>query len=392
MAKVILRVAKLKTNGNISGSLSHSFRTRETPNADPAKMVLNSFSHSAPPDLAAAIQERMPEKFRKDAVRCLEYFVGASPEWFSGRQDGERYFRDALDWLKKQHGEENLAGWAIHRDEKSPHLVAYFVPLDEGKLNAKRWTGGREKLSKMQTAFAQEVGQRHGLERGIEGSKAKHQEVKKFYAALGQEMKFVGPRIPKIKSAPAGMKRFSPPALQEHIDHLALALEAWEKRGAALAEVLDKMAARAKGYELAKRGEEAAKKTAEDALTRAAQADQYNRQRIEAEGKLTRNQGKLRETQEALSEARTEVKGIKMELDSAKKELSEQKAKAKGLTVGDCAVILGDAWAKEHLGQVKERDRLQVARELAPPEWAEQARRKIEAAARVSSSAPRPGG
>lgn len=389
MAKAIFRVAKLKTQGNIGGSLAHSFRTRETPNADPARMAMNSFSHSTPGDLAAAIQGRFPEKFRKDAVRCLEYFVGASPEWFSSKENGARYFRDALDWLKKQHGEENLAGWTIHRDEKTPHLIAYVVPRDEnGKLNAKKWTGGREKLSKMQTAFAAEVGQKHGLERGIEGSRAKHQTVKQFYAAISQEMKFSGPRIPKIKPAPTGIKRLSPPALQEHIDHLAIALAAWEKRGQALIEVLDAVAARSKLYEQACRERDEAKRTAEGALTRALQADRFDRQRVEAEGKLTRNQWKLREALDALSDARSQVKEIKVELDSAKEELSEQKAKAKELTVGDCAVILGDQWAKEHLPVGG--DRLKLSREEAPAEWAAEARAKIEAAARAKSPSPAP--
>ena len=38
--------------------------------------------------------------------------------------------------------------------------------------------GGREKLSKMQTDFATNVGQSVGLVRGLEGSKAEHQTIK----------------------------------------------------------------------------------------------------------------------------------------------------------------------------------------------------------------------
>lgn len=39
----------------------------------------------------------------------------------------------------------------------------------------------------MQTDFAERVGQRHGLQRGIEGSKARHTTVRQYYAALQQE-------------------------------------------------------------------------------------------------------------------------------------------------------------------------------------------------------------
>ena len=53
-----------------------------------------------------------------------------------------------------------------------------MVPLKDGKLNAKHFTGGKKVLSQLQTDFAKDVGQRHGLERGIEGSQAKHQTIR----------------------------------------------------------------------------------------------------------------------------------------------------------------------------------------------------------------------
>jgi hypothetical protein len=62
--------------------------------------------------------------------------------------------------------------------------VAYVVPLDGDKLNAKKWTGGKAALSKMQSDFAQEVGAKYGLQRGIEGSKAHHQTIKDFYGLI----------------------------------------------------------------------------------------------------------------------------------------------------------------------------------------------------------------
>jgi len=366
MAKVILRAAKLKTRGNISASLSHSFRTRETPNADPGRMALNEFSHSGPDDLAAAIQDRLPEKFRKDAVRCLEYFVGASPEWFKPGQDGTRYFRDALDWLKKQHGPENLAGWAIHRDEKSPHLVAYFVPLDEGKLNAKRWTGGREKLSKMQTAFAQEVGRKHDLERGIEGSKAKHTTVKQFYAAISQEMKFTLPKAPKAPPPLAGLKRLSPPALQERVDFLAQALEAWQRRAAALQQVAEQAMARAKIFEQAKKEAEQAKKTAKEMQCLA--------QNFYRQGREGQKKGRAaQQLEKDLQEARHEVQTLKRDLGEVKHELRAQEGRMKQLTVGDVAVILGDEWARENGIRKGSTDPARIA----PQEWQELAREKI---------------
>lgn len=185
----ILRTAKLKSFGNVGGSLSHTYRTRETTNADPDRADTNEHSHSSPAEVMQALRDRLPDKYRKDAVIGLEYFVGASPQWFDGktREQQDAYFRESIDWLEKRHGKENVVGWSIHRDETSPHLVAYVVPIsDRGTLNAKQWTGGAAALSKMQTDFAKNVGARNDLERGIEGSKAHHQTIKGFYAQIGQ--------------------------------------------------------------------------------------------------------------------------------------------------------------------------------------------------------------
>lgn len=187
-AFAILRTAKLKSLGNVSASLSHTYRTRETPNADPQRQGDNRHSHGTPAEVLKALQERLPDKRRKDAVLGIEYFVGASPEWFKGRDRAfvDDYFAQSLDWLRQRHGAENVVGWSIHRDESSPHLVAYVVPRDGDTLNAKKWLGGRAALSLMQSDFVDKVARHHELARGIEGSKAKHQTIKGFYAEIGR--------------------------------------------------------------------------------------------------------------------------------------------------------------------------------------------------------------
>lgn len=183
MPFAILRTAKLKSAGEIGGSIAHTFRTRDTPNADPARHARNEhIGPSTPEAVKAGIAARIPAKHRKDAVLCVEYFIGASPEVFRDNQGGDQYFREAMNWLRDRHGAENVISGHIHRDETTPHLVAYVVPRDGEKLNAKKWLGGKAALSAMQTDFAEKVGKRFGLERGLEGSKAVHQTVRQFYA------------------------------------------------------------------------------------------------------------------------------------------------------------------------------------------------------------------
>jgi len=125
MAYAILRTEKLKTMGNIGGSLAHNYRTRETPNAVPERLHLNTHDMASADEVKAAIVARLPEKRRSDAVLCVEYFIGASPDYFDGTDPkGERYFATAVEWLKERHGADNVVATSVHHDETSPHLGA----------------------------------------------------------------------------------------------------------------------------------------------------------------------------------------------------------------------------------------------------------------------------
>ena len=186
MSYAILRVAKLKTFGQIGGSLSHTFRTRDTPNADPARTPLNEHhGPQTPAEIQAAFKEILPEKRRSDAVLGLEYLITFSPE-FGQENNGSKYFEDARRWLIDRHGAENVISTHVHRDETTPHMVAYVVPMQEGRLRSMAFIGGPQMLREMQTDFAQAVGRDHGLERGIEGSKAKHQTISEYYARANE--------------------------------------------------------------------------------------------------------------------------------------------------------------------------------------------------------------
>lgn len=185
----ILRSAKIKTLGNMGASLQHSFRERDTPNADPGRRDDNTVLEGGADSRAvlAAWRERAPEKIRANAVHGLEYFVGGSPEALRAmsRAEQDAYFQDALDWLRERHGAANILSAIVHRDETTPHMTVMTIPLDaEGRLNARALVGNREKLSAMQTDFAERVGQRHGLERGVQGSRATHERVERVYAHI----------------------------------------------------------------------------------------------------------------------------------------------------------------------------------------------------------------
>ena len=201
MNYAILRVQKLKTNTAVRGSLRHAFREQNTPNADPSKDHENSHIGAGSVDEAMkAYKARLPEKVRKNGVRCVEYLMTASPEKMTdmSRDEQDAYFKDSLDWLKEKHGSENVVYSGIHRDETTPHMYAYVVPLSQekdqegklvkpGKLNCREFLGGaKHVLSDLQTEFAERVGKEHGMDRGVKGSKAKHPSIKKYSSNLNK--------------------------------------------------------------------------------------------------------------------------------------------------------------------------------------------------------------
>ena len=187
----ILRTQKLKATGAVWRSLKHAFREQPTPNADPERAANNAhLGASSAREAMEKVRARLPDKRRKDAVLAIEYLITASPEAMQAMDARGRdaYFNDALKWLRERHGGANVVYAGIHRDETTPHMYAYVVPLDEatGRLNCRKWLGGAKALSEMQTDFADNVGARHGLERGIKGSRAKHERVSRHYGLVNQ--------------------------------------------------------------------------------------------------------------------------------------------------------------------------------------------------------------
>lgn len=188
MAFAIMRFEKLKTGVPIHGSVSHITRSRPTPNADPARRHLNrTIVGPADTDSRAireAIEGRTPARYRKDAVRVMEFLITASPEWFKDAPPEriDQYFDSAVEWLRSEFGHENVVSAIQHNDETTPHMHALVVPVDPetGRLNAKRWVGGRGRLREMQSAFA-DWQSAFGVERGKPRPGRKHTRVQDWY-------------------------------------------------------------------------------------------------------------------------------------------------------------------------------------------------------------------
>lgn len=222
----VLRVIKLQTFAKLASSAAHTWRTQPVPHADPERAHLNEDWRpvSSPEGLRAVVKARLAlaDRRPRNAVVCLEYLVTAPREAFTqfgGRTSAAAYFRDACAFIEERHGAENLVAVNIQHDESAPHLVAYVVPLVErpagtvkrsvfvagkgpdGKqrrevkvfpvpartvLSADHYMGSPDKLRRLQTEFAERVGGRHGLRRGLERSAATHTTNRDYHAALAR--------------------------------------------------------------------------------------------------------------------------------------------------------------------------------------------------------------
>jgi len=106
----------------------------------------------------------------------------------------EDWAMDSYRWCCEQFGKENVIGFQVHLDEKSPHCHALVIPVGrKGKEKKERvmWSakfgknGGEYKaiLHAMHTSLYETVGKKYGLERGdsVKDRNVRHLDKHEFY-------------------------------------------------------------------------------------------------------------------------------------------------------------------------------------------------------------------
>lgn len=206
----IYRHEKIGTLGELAASASHMMRTRPTPNADPARRSQNQVLIGSD-DPAADVQRLLPALGerrggrvlrRRNSVLAIEVLLTASPAWWAQASPAQQraWVRRSVEWIERTYGRANIAHLQLHQDERTPHLTGFVVPLDPitGALNARRWIGGRAACAALQTSYAAAVADL-GLRRGVEGSTARHERVRRHYAQIAQPVATVAvPPPPRI--------------------------------------------------------------------------------------------------------------------------------------------------------------------------------------------------
>ena len=115
----------------------------------------------------------------------------------------EATMTEAYDWLAEKHGEENIIMASKHRDETTPHIHIVVVPIDEkGKLNARSFIGGtKHRMGDLQDEFYGRLKKANiDINRGLKGSKAKHQTIKQWHAKKKKISKQGNITLEQVKS------------------------------------------------------------------------------------------------------------------------------------------------------------------------------------------------
>ncbi len=202
-----------KTRGTDSGTSAHIERKVKPSNADEERTHLNRRLIEYPDGIhtrTQAIQHRLEtagltRKVGKNQVRAIRIMLSGSPDDMQrivrkGRLD--EWCADNMKYLAETFGRENIVSADLHLDETSPHIHATFVPIvtterkrkKQEERAAKRYRTksavrprlcadevmARVKLKEYQDSYAAAMA-KYGLQRGIDGSEARHVDTQQFY-------------------------------------------------------------------------------------------------------------------------------------------------------------------------------------------------------------------
>ena len=213
IAKEICRIEKIKSVGALGGAYLHNLRLKDIPNADEAKASFNfelterltgkSYVDCFHDKIRSSPwYENGRHKIAKNAVYAVEFMLTFGGE-ANEKIDIDTWCHDNMKWLSSHFGgAQNVLSAILHLDERTPHIHAIIIPLDEkGKLNYTKYLGGSKyRLSELQDNYHAEVGQLHNLDRGIKGSKAHHQDIDNFYSMVNKTISPVALPDPEQKA------------------------------------------------------------------------------------------------------------------------------------------------------------------------------------------------
>ena len=218
MGYAVLHLEKAK--GTDSRMSAHIERTVHPKNADRTRTHLNRELVQFPEGVrnrTQAIAQRIEtagirRKVSANQVKAIRILLtGSNKDMKQMEAEGriEDWCNDSLKWIRETYGEQNLVSAVLHMDEKTPHIHATVIPIVTGerrKAGQEEQNGkkkyrkknpqdvrlcaddvmARHRLKHYQDTYAQAMN-KYGLQRGVDGSLAKHISTMQYYKQLVEQ-------------------------------------------------------------------------------------------------------------------------------------------------------------------------------------------------------------
>ena len=218
MGYAVLHLEKAK--GTDSRMSAHIERTVHPKNADRTRTHLNRELVQFPEGVrnrTQAIAHRIEtagirRKVSANQVKAIRILLtGSNRDMKQMEAEGriEDWCNDSLKWIRETYGEQNLVSAVLHMDEKTPHIHATVIPIVTGerrKAGQEEQNGkkkyrkknpqdvrlcaddvmARHRLKHYQDTYAQAMN-KYGLQRGVDGSLARHISTMQYYKQLVEQ-------------------------------------------------------------------------------------------------------------------------------------------------------------------------------------------------------------
>lgn len=193
----VVHMMKIKS-GAVGGIQSHNNREHEpktNPDVDMSRSEDNydliscdNYKRSIKEKLSNLVESS--RAVRKDAVVVCNFIVTSDNETMNalGADRQREFFQDSVKWFSDRYGADRVLNATVHMDETTPHLHIGVMPItQDGRLSAKAIFTKTE-MKAIQTEFARDVGEKYGLERGVEGPERTHLSEARFKEQKALEM------------------------------------------------------------------------------------------------------------------------------------------------------------------------------------------------------------
>lgn len=193
----VVHMMKIKS-GAVGGIQSHNNREHEPKTNPDVDMSRSEDNYDLIPcdNYKRSIKEKLSNlvessrAVRKDAVVVCNFIVTSDNETMNalGADRQREFFQDSVKWFSDRYGADRVLNATVHMDETTPHLHIGVMPItQDGRLSAKAIFTKTE-MKAIQTEFARDVGEKYGLERGVEGSERTHLSEARFKEQKALEM------------------------------------------------------------------------------------------------------------------------------------------------------------------------------------------------------------